>query len=157
KPSPKLPPKPKTEDDRRRRQKPQLYYVVYTKVDETGEVYAGRARGFVYASSTPKIGDLLPITYVREGEEGEKHHRAGEYDKAIIENFARATKPLAVRWKDPAYQSIRGREQQLMDAQGGAWSDVGRENTHSGNKIRGVRADHELGWKFWEASNIRFG
>jgi hypothetical protein len=159
KPVPAAPPVPaETEDEKRRRQKPQLYYAVYTKVNlDTGETYAGRARGEVYASSTPKVGDLLPIIYVREGEEGEKHHTKGRFGPAIIENFARATLPLGLRHDDPAYQAIRGREQQLTDIHGGAWSDVGRENTRSGNAIRPVAADNKQAKVFHEMSNFYFG
>ncbi len=149
-PDPKLEPKPtpdlrvrlKTDNDNdERRRKPQLYYVTYTKVDlDTGELYAGRARGLVVASVL-KIGDFLPLTYVREGRDGQKHHTGERFGPLVIENVARTTKPVGHRWDDPAYQAIRGREQQLIDSQGGAWSDVGRENTNSGNKIRAVAAD----------------
>jgi hypothetical protein len=100
---------------------------------------------------------LLPIIYVREGEEGEKHHTGKRFGPAIIENYARATLPLGSRWDDPAYQAIRGREQQLIDSQGGAWSDVGRKNTNSGNAIRGVAKDNDLGYTYWQESNRRFG
>lgn len=150
-------PQTKKDEDKKRRE-PSLYYVVYTKVDlKTGELYAGRARGLVLNSQAPKVGDLLPIIYRREGQEGEKHHTVGRYGPAVIENFARATKPLHERKNDPAYEAIRGREQQLIDSQGGAWSDVGRLNTNSGNSIRGVAADNLQGRKFHEASNRYFG
>ena len=156
-PEPAPKPKPRTDDDKRR-QKRELYYVTYTKVNlVTGELYAGRARGLVAVSARPHPDEYLPIITFREGAEGKNIIMGDRFGPAVIENVARATRPLWDRWNHPAYQAIRGREQQLIYLQGGAWSDVGRANTNSGNSIPGVRADHDLRFKFHDRSNEYFG
>lgn len=92
-----------------------LKYVTYTKYNpQTNQYYIGRSSGF----GTPE-------TIVRRRDYN--HHRNPEgYLPAILD-----------RWSKN-YQAIRGREQQIIDLFGGAWSDVGVENTQSGNKIRAI-------------------
>ena len=60
------------------------------------------------------------------------------------------------RYNDLGYQSIRGREQQLIDARGGAQSDTG-EPYQTENPIRAVAKDHEWGRRFWDVATARFG
>ncbi len=59
------------------------------------------------------------------------------------------------RKTDPAYFAIRGREQQLIDSNGGAWSDTGgKDKPHkTENSIRGVSKDEPRGKAFHLAAN----
>ncbi len=102
--------KPDTDDDDTKRK-----YVTYTKYNPlTEQYYVGKSSGY----STPE-------QIVRKRDYS--HHRNAEgYLPAVLD-----------RWSFN-YQAIRGREQQIIDLFGGAWSEVGRENTKSGNKIRGI-------------------
>lgn len=111
-----------------------LIYVTYFKVHPTeGRVYVGRTRGY---------GDPQSIVDARDV----GHHKDAEgYGPAQLDEFTVATLPFVARHLDPAYQAIRGREQQFIDFFGGAWSDVGEHSTASGNSIRGVAADNPLG------------
>lgn len=54
-------------------------------------------------------------------------------------------------WRSPAYDAIRGREQQMMDFHGGVGS------TTLGNSIRGVRKNHPFGSYYHTKSNQMFG
>ncbi len=138
---PPPPPPPPPRDDRGR----PLRYVTYTKtrvINGRTFTYVGRSRGY---------GDPRAIVAARDA----RHHVRG-YGPAQLDQFTDATLPVALRWGDPAYQAIRGREQQLIDSFGGARSDR-RPGTSSGNAIRGVRANHPLGRIFDAASTVFFG
>jgi hypothetical protein len=52
--------------------------------------------------------------------------------------------------------AIRGREQQLIDSFGGAWSDTGQPYK-TGNEKRGVDKDNAFGRIFHEHANQYFG
>ena len=90
-------------------------YVTYTKYNPiTKQYYVGRSSDY----STPEL-----IVRIRDY----GHHRNAEgYLPSILD-----------RW-GYMYTSIRGREQQIIDIFGGAWSEVGRENTKSRNIIRAI-------------------
>lgn len=137
---PPIPPRP--EDDR-------VTYVTYTLSNlTTGEVYIGRSRGYGTAEQ------ILAERYAGH------HMRELGFRLPTVDRSAVATLPVSQRWADPSYQAIRGREQQLIDALGGAWSDVGgrgEQGTRSGNAIRGVSKINPLGRVFHEASTAKFG
>jgi len=121
--------KPDTDDDEER-----LKYVTYTKYNpQTNQYYVGRTSGF----GTPE-------TIVRRRDYN--HHRNPEgYLPAILD-----------RWSYNM-RAIRGREQQIIDLFGGAWSEVGRENTQSGNMIRAVSLRNRR-WDIYKSeSTILFG
>jgi hypothetical protein len=134
-----LPPEP-----RRRRRKEPLRYVTYRKTNpRTGRVYVGRTAGY---------GDPRAIVAARD----RNHHKTAEgYGPARLDKQAVATRSYWIRWTDPAYQAIRGREQQLIDAYGGARSDNPR--TRSGNAIRGVAKENPLGPIYHQAATRAFG
>jgi hypothetical protein len=71
--------------------------------------------------------------------------------------FVHGTRPWVARHTDPAYQAIRGREQQMIDALGGSWAEVGRGGTMSGNAIRGVAKANPLGRVYHTAATVAFG
>jgi hypothetical protein len=121
-------------------------YVTYLKHNSwTGEIYAGRSSGF---------GSEQDIVARRDADH---HIKDIDYGPASPDKSTIANLPVALRHFDPSYQAIRGREQQLIDSNGGAWSDVGRRNTNSGNKIRGVAKDNPMGRIYHIASSAAFG
>jgi hypothetical protein len=95
------------------------WHVTYTKFNSgTGETYVGRSHGY----------GLTPNDVVFERDR--KHHKDKEgFGKASLDRSAHGFH---------GYLAIRGREQIMIDAFGGSWSDKGRGNTRSGNNIRGV-------------------
>ncbi|MEV0635523.1 polymorphic toxin-type HINT domain-containing protein [Streptomyces sp. NPDC050619] len=117
-------------------------YVTYTKTHPTtGAVYTGRSRG---------VGTPEQIVAARES----GHHMNDQgFGPAVLDQFAEGTLPVAQRHSDPAYQAIRGREQQLIDNFGGAQ----RQGGTSGNDIRGVAEDNPLLGTFLNAATRRFG
>lgn len=119
-----------------------LKYVTYTKRNpETGEVYTGRTSG---------RGDPLDIVAQRDA----RHHmnRKG-FEEAQIDKVTVAKKSRVGRQNDPAYQAIRGREQQMIDAHGGAKSAGGT----SGNAIRGISPKNPRRKKYLDAANKHLG
>ena len=131
---------------RTRRRRKQLTYVSYKKTNPlTQEVYVGRTVGY---------GDPRSILSRRDL----SHHKTKQgFGPARIDRSIPATLPHYARHLDPSYQAVRGREQQLIDFYGGAWSERGRFNTKSGNNIRGVAKQNPLGKIYHEAANLLFG
>jgi hypothetical protein len=122
-----------------------MRYVTYIKKNRrTGRVYVGRSFG---------TGDPRSIVANRD----RNHHMTAQgYGPAVLDQSATATLPRTARWLDPAYQAIRGREQQLIDRHGGARSDH-RPGSRSGNAIRGVAKDNRLGRVYDAMATMRFG
>ncbi|MFG2044866.1 polymorphic toxin-type HINT domain-containing protein [Dactylosporangium sp. NPDC048998] len=117
-------------------------YVTYTKTNPTtGEVYTGRS----YGTGTPE-----QIVAARDA----GHHMTAKgFGPAVLDRYRVATKAHDLRHSDPAYQAIRGREQQMIDFHGGAKSDGGT----SGNAIRGAAADNPLLGTYLRAATRAFG
>jgi hypothetical protein len=115
--------------------KPQpILFVTYTKYNPvTGETYVGRASGF----GTPQR-----IVSTRD----RVHHKTVQgFGPAIVDRFS--VNKIAVR----------GREQQMIDAYGGAWSTVGRGNTRSGNAINGISLFNPFRSAYLGAATLEFG
>ena len=108
-------------------------WVTYTLTNDAGQVYVGRTSG---------ISSAINAVAARYS----NHHKKGEgFGPPQIDK-------IAVGYvKGPAYQAIRGREQQLIDYYGG----VGHPNV--ANRIRGVSRTNRNGHTFWERSNQYFG
>ena len=127
-----------------------LIYVTYVKdrINADGSVthYSGRAMG---------IGDprnlLLEAQRIVSRRDATHHIRG--FGPAVLDEFTVATLPFLGRHADPAYQAIRGREQQMIDFFGGSISDGGT----SGNPIRGVGAGNVLGRPYHNAATLFFG
>ncbi|MBE1605586.1 DNRLRE domain-containing protein [Actinopolymorpha pittospori] len=118
-------------------------YVTYTKVNSiTGQRYTGRTSGW---------GTPAQIVAARDS----GHHRTAKdgWGAATPDRSTVSTLPYAQRHSDPAYQAIRGREQQLIDFWGGAKSDGGT----SGNSIRGIARDNPRLPLYVGAATARFG
>jgi len=107
-------------------------FVTYTRIGPTGKVYSGRTSGF---------GDPQSIVNRRVADHPERLKGFGPG------NFDRWASGVA------GYEAIRGREQQLIDFNGGAQSDGGI----SANIIRGVSKTNDNGYARWTASNMMFG
>jgi RHS repeat-associated protein len=119
-----------------------LKYVTYTKTNKkTGKVYTGRSRG---------VGTPVQIVAARDV----GHHMTDKgFGAAVLDKSVTAAKSVAERHSDPAYQAIRGREQQLIDHFGGAQSFGGT----SGNAIRGIATDNPLLDTYMKAAKKMFG
>ena len=119
-----------------------LIYVTYTKTNpKTNQVYTGRTRGY----GTPQ--------QIIAARDFSHHMSALGFGPAKPDVTLPANLPLIARWLDPSYQAIRGREQQLIDYYGKAKSEGGS----SGNAIRGVAKDNELGKLYHAMASGFFG
>jgi hypothetical protein len=108
--------------------------VTYTRTNPlTGQVYSGRTSGY----GTPE--QLIARR------EGGHPQRLGGYLPAVRDQVGYGVQGAV---------AIRGREQQLIDAHGGAQSEGGT----SGNLIRGIAKQRTFfGPAAWAASNAQFG
>jgi hypothetical protein len=109
-------------------------FVTYTRTNAaTGQVYSGRTFG----SGNPQA--------LASGRAASHPERLAGFGPAVVDRVAPANAD--------GYFASRGREQQLIDANGGAQSDGGT----SANVIRGVSAGNPLGRTFHGASDAEFG
>jgi RHS repeat-associated protein len=108
-------------------------WVTYTLTNSLGQIYVGRASG--YGSPQQVMNNRFAW----------HHMRFFGYGNPTLD------KPAYGPWLSSAYNAIRGREQQLIDAYGG----IG--NPSVGNRIRAVARDNRLGRTYWQASNTLFG
>ena len=116
----------------------QRTHVTYTTTNPaTGEVYVGRASGFG-----------TPVEVVRNRDAS--HHMTAEgFGPARLDQFANGRIGGA---------AVRGREQQMIDAFGGARSDPDRRSdSRSANRIRGVSKLNPKGLIYHAAANAAFG
>ena len=139
---------PETANRTRRRERDEPpTYVTYYKINEaTRQVYIGRSSGW---------GD--PRAIVRARDLG---HNMPGFSEAELDEFAPGTLPWRDRHRDPAYQAIRGREQQGMDYFGGprSWRVPTQvAGWSSSNLIRGYGRFNRQRHEFHNQSNIRFG
>jgi RHS repeat-associated protein len=121
---------------------PIFRYATYTKTNPlTGEVYTGRTSGF---------GSPRAIVAARNV----GHHMdAKNFGPAVLDKWTAATLPTPLRHADPAYQAIRGREQNLIDYYGGARSVGGS----SGNAIQGISDYNPLRGLYMKLARLSFG
>jgi RHS repeat-associated protein len=123
-------------------------YVTYTKTNErTGLVYSGRTSGFGTPAQVLAARDSRHTALDQQG-----------YGPAFLDEVAVSTG--LPRDIDPAYWAIRGREQQLIDYHGKAWTDTGGKDDpnkrFSGNKIRAVSKWNLAGRLYHEQANAYF-
>src|SRR5262249_42579605 len=119
---------------------PPYWYVTYTKTNpKTGTVYSGRASG--YGAS--------PLDVLRQRDVA--HHMSEQgYGPAVLDKFLKTQSTAEGVF---AYSATRGREQQLIDFNGGARSSGG----NSGNAYNGISPGNPLFSLFMQASNAAFG
>jgi hypothetical protein len=128
-------------------------YVTYMKYNsQTGLTYSGRSSG-TGNSTRPIRPQAQAIVVARDA----NHHKTADgYGAAVLDVFS-VGKAVNLSDRDlPAYFAIRGREQQLIDFFGGAWSDTGQPYK-TGNENRAVRKNHPYGRLYHEFANQRFG
>lgn len=117
-------------------------YVTYTKTHPvTGKVYTGRSRG----TGTPQ--------QIVANRDSDHHMNDKGYGPAVLDQSAQGTLPVEQRHDDPAYQAMRGREQQGIEANGGAQSMGGT----SGNAINGIAPDNPARDTYMNAATNKFG
>jgi RHS repeat-associated protein len=115
------------------RDRAQIKFVTYTRANPaTGQVYSGRTSGF---------GNPQSIVNARAGGHGA---RLGGFGSPAVDRWAVGAQ---------GYAAVRGREQQLIDANGGAQSDGGS----SANLIRGVSKRNPLAEIYDKAATATFG
>ena len=138
-----------------------LKYVTYLKQNAAlSLVYVGRSHG------RGSCDDIAATRNMR-------HHKEAEgFFGYTLDACTVATKSHSNRGSDPSYWAIRGREQQVIDFYGGAWSqfttwpnraccsahilDCSRQAT-SGNVIRGVGKYNRQRYVYHAAANAKWG
>ncbi len=106
-------------------------YLTYTRTNqETGQVYVGRTSGHAPPDALANMRAQSHPDYLQG------------FDPPVVDRAATGR---------GAYDAIRGREQQLIDAHGG----VGSEGV--ANRIRAVSKINPAGPLYHQASNARFG
>jgi hypothetical protein len=151
---------PDAESDRDE-EKPGRIYVTYTKFNnKTKRFYSGRTSTVIDLNKPHRPQAVKAVE-----QRNKNHHIEDEnpeptdpaFDPAQPDQFDVGT---AVnyndRYRDLAYWRIRGREQQLIDRFGGAWSDPG-EPHKTENPLRGVARDNPNGRKFHNAATDKWG
>jgi hypothetical protein len=135
-------------------------YVTYRKLNETTHRY--------YAGRTSMVVDLtqsLALQAIAAVLLRDKNHHMDENAEPKSAAFADAQMDrfdvgsaidYGQRYDDVAYWRIRGREQQLIDSQGGARSDTG-EPSRTENAVRGVAKDNPRGRRFHDAATELWG
>jgi len=123
-------------------EKGKIFYVTYTKTkinpDGSSTVYSGRTSG-LYFGEQPTKEEAERAVALRDKTHQELNSQG--YGQANIDVYSKK------------YGAIRGREQQIIDANGKAKSDNGT----SGNKIRGVGKNNPRGKEYHAESNNDFG
>ena len=107
-------------------------HMTYTMTNENGEVYSGRTSGY----GTPNE--------VLQKRQANHHMSEKGFTDVSIDKIA---------YGEQGKLAIRGREQQLIDKNGGAQSEGGT----SGNLIRGVSKINPKGIIYHEAADRAFG
>ncbi|HEX8698913.1 MAG TPA: hypothetical protein VF815_08750 [Myxococcaceae bacterium] len=148
------------EPDEDRRKKLGRIYVTYAKLNEkTGRYYSGRTSMIIDLAKDYAIQAALAVA-VRD-----KSHHVDEEAEPKDEGFLEALPDefdvgtaldYRQRYNDLAYWRIRGREQQLIDFYGGAWSDTGKPY-RTYNAVRGVAKGNENGRRFHAEASAYWG
>lgn len=140
-PSPSTPPV-ETPVDEPNNKKGGFFYVTYTKTkvntDGTTTTYSGRTSGW-YSGSAPT--DAEADAAVRRRDNGHVKLKREKYGTAVRDKYSKS------------YSAIRGREQQLIDFNGGAKRP---DNGTSRNIIRGVGRNNPFRKLYDVASTLEF-
>jgi hypothetical protein len=157
---PPHPSEPTLEPDKDTQEEQGRIYVTYTKFNKnTHRYYSGRT-SMVVDRNKPLSPQALKAIELRDA-----NHHLDENDEPNDPAFgpARMDKSdigtavdYSDRYRDAAYLRIRGREQQLIDSFGGAWSDTGKPYKTE-NAVRGVAKDNPQGRSFYDAATSYWG
>jgi hypothetical protein len=162
KPSPRPPYDQGPETEKDTQEKQGRVYVTYTKLNKkTHRYYAGRT-SMVVDLKKPLYPQALEAIRRRDA-----NHHLDENDEPKDPVFAlpeldKLDQGSAVdygeRYRDAAYLRIRGREQQLIDSLGGAWSDAEPGQPYkTENAVRGVARNNPRGREFYDAASDVWG
>ncbi|WP_152622133.1 hypothetical protein [Archangium violaceum] len=159
---PRAPPSgwPDAESGRESKKQRGRLYVTYRKLNKrTRLYYSGRTSMVVDLGLPLDLQAQLALRY------RDRNHHVDENEDPEDASFAQAQLDVFdigtaidynLRYDDPAYWRIRGREQQLMDFHGGAQSDTGKPH-RTENVVRAVAKDNPRGRRFHDAATIRWG
>ncbi|MFL5346059.1 MAG: hypothetical protein ACJ8AT_14820 [Hyalangium sp.] len=152
--------RPAAESDRESKKKRGRLYVTYRKLNKRTKLY--------YSGRTSMVIDLgLPLDLQAQLaiRFRDMNHHIDEKEDPKDASFAQALLDVFelgnaidynLRYDDPAYWRIRGREQQLIDFHGGAQSDTGKPY-RTENIVRAVAKDNPRGRQFHDAATVRWG
>ncbi|MFY0524417.1 hypothetical protein ACN28I_15005 [Archangium gephyra] len=151
---------PDAESGRESKNKRGRLYVTYRKLNKrTRLYYSGRTSMVVDLGLPLDLQAQLALRY------RDRNHHVDENEDPKDVSFAQAQLDVFdigtaidynLRYDDPAYWRIRGREQQLMDSHGGAQSDTGKPH-RTENVVRAVAKDNPRGRRFHDAATTRWG
>ena len=130
-------------------------YVTYKKRNlATRRYYLGRTSMVIDLTKNIQFQAAVAVTLrdkTHHIDENVEPQEAG-YTLAEIDRFDTGyAVDYHQRYNDPAYWRVRGREQQLIDSHGGAWSDTGKPY-QTENAVRGVAKDNPRGKQFHDAA-----
>ena len=174
-PGPSPAPAPEPGDDQQSKPRPGRLYATYTLYNRTtGLHYSGRTSAVIDLDQDWDLQAEAAVQARNGNRETDENAEPGApgFNRAALEKYAVG---LAVdygqRYRDAAYLTIRGREQQLIDYhgaqraqqrgiasfRGGARSDTNPDEPLTENAIRGVARDNPFGQIFHAAANLHFG
>jgi hypothetical protein len=161
-PAPLAPPgaSPKSEPDKGAKKSRGRIYVTYTKFNKiTHRYYSGRT-SMVVDLTKPLEAQAWLAVILRDVnhhiDENDEPNDAA-FDFGNVDEFdVGAAIDYGKRYDDVAYWRIRGREQQLIDSHGGAWSDTGKPY-RTENAVRGVAKDNPWSRRFHDAATDMWG
>ena len=151
---------PTSEVDKETQKNRGRIYVTYTKLNKmTRRYYAGRTSMIVDFTKSLEEQAWLAVI-LRDAnhhidEDAEPKDTAFDFSRVDVFDVGSAI-DYGKRYDDDAYWRIRGREQQLIDSLGGAWTDTARPY-RTENAIRSVAKDNPRGRWFHDAATERWG
>ncbi|HEX5750147.1 MAG TPA: hypothetical protein VFZ09_28210, partial [Archangium sp.] len=151
---------PKSEPGKNEKTKLGRIYATYTRLNRnTHRYYSGRT-SMVVDLTRPLEEQVFLAVILRS-----RNHHIDESDEPkgavftppTVDQFdVGAAIDYGRRYDDAAYWRICGREQQLIDSHGGAWSDTGKPY-RTENVLRGVAKDNPRGRRFHAAATDVWG
>jgi hypothetical protein len=162
---PDVAPLPTSPETKKREKKLGRTYVTYWKLNvKENRRYTGRT-SMVAELDFARCEDMETVAQEAIRQRDKNHHVEEQEPEPkdpgfLLAEYDKHDCGKAVDYKlkrgDLAYWRIRGREQMLIDAFGGARSDTGKPYKTE-NRIRGVAKDNEDGRKFYNAAVARWG
>lgn len=135
-------------------------YATYTRFNRsTNRYYSGRTSMVVDLTHPLEFQAAVAVAYrnINHHIDENDEPRGSVFTPPTIDEFDVGTAiDYDRRYEDTAYWRIRGREQQLIDSHGGAWSDT-RNPYRTENVVRAVAKDNPLGRRFHNAATERWG
>ena len=131
-------------------------YVTYTKLNKmTHNYYVGRTSMITDLTLPLQLQAALAVLLRDRSHHLDENAEPNDavFREAEVDTFDVGTAvDYGQRYEDVAYWRIRGREQQLIDSEGGARSDTGKPY-RTENAVRGVAKDNPRGRRFHDAAS----